>query len=157
MSIEQKKMKKNGSNRKACEMCGEAAWVYCESDEANLCWKCDAKVHRANFLVTKHSRCLFCRTCNALTPWKATGSQLGQTLAFCHACSTHSCCESGGGQEVVEGQGENQTLLLPQSLSPQQNETTTSGGGIPFQLLNNHNRNHQYVEFIPSNSGTSIV
>lgn len=141
-------------------MCGEAAWVYCESDEANLCWECDAKVHGANFLVAKHSRCSLCRVCNALTPWKATGSQLGQTLALCYACSTYGCFDGGGrggGEEVVEGQGENHTLLLPQSLSPQQNEATISGSGIPFRLLNNHNRNHQYVEFLPSNSGTSFV
>ncbi|KAL4347120.1 hypothetical protein GQ457_17G024250 [Hibiscus cannabinus] len=37
---------------KSCELCMSAATTYCESDQASLCWHCDAKVHGANFLVT---------------------------------------------------------------------------------------------------------
>ncbi|KAF2616950.1 hypothetical protein F2Q68_00040437 [Brassica cretica] len=55
--------------------------MYCESDQASLCWNCDGKVHGANFLVAKHTRCLLCTSCQSLTPWKATGLRLGPTFS----------------------------------------------------------------------------
>lgn len=60
--------------------------MYCESDQASLCWDCDEKVHSANFLVAKHSRCLLCRVCQSLTPWKASGPKLAPTVSVCEAC-----------------------------------------------------------------------
>lgn len=76
---------------KKCELCGEGARMYCESDQASLCWDCDEKVHCANFLVAKHTRCLLCHACQSLTPWKASGPKLGHTVSVCDACvSLHS-------------------------------------------------------------------
>lgn len=60
--------------------------MYCESDQASLCWECDAKVHAANFLVARHTRTLLCHHCNAPTPWSASGPNLGPTLSVCHLC-----------------------------------------------------------------------
>ncbi|KAK6946791.1 B-box-type zinc finger [Dillenia turbinata] len=57
---------------KGCELCSNPARMYCESDQASLCWSCDEKVHGANFLVAKHMRCLLCHACQCLTPWKAS-------------------------------------------------------------------------------------
>ncbi|KAJ6416481.1 hypothetical protein OIU84_002359 [Salix udensis] len=68
---------------KRCELCDSLAKVYCESDQANLCWDCDANVHSANFLVAKHSRSLLCHVCQSLTPWSGTGPKLGPTLSVC--------------------------------------------------------------------------
>ncbi|XP_074565752.1 uncharacterized protein LOC141822214 [Curcuma longa] len=82
-----------------CELCGCPARIHCESDQANLCWECDAKVHGANFLVARHSRCLLCRSCQSPTPWRAEGSRLGATVSVCHLCAATS---SGS----VEGSGE---------------------------------------------------
>ncbi|KAF9670891.1 hypothetical protein SADUNF_Sadunf13G0116200 [Salix dunnii] len=64
-----------------CELCKSAARTYCESDQANLCWNCDAKVHGANFLVARHARALLCQSCQSLTPWKASGAQLGHAVS----------------------------------------------------------------------------
>ncbi|MQM19429.1 hypothetical protein Taro_052433 [Colocasia esculenta] len=55
--------------------------MYCESDQASLCWECDGKVHGANFLVARHMRSLLCRSCQAPTPWRASGSRLAPTLS----------------------------------------------------------------------------
>ncbi|XP_037441752.1 B-box zinc finger protein 32-like [Triticum dicoccoides] len=42
--------------RCACALCGAAADVHCEADAAFLCAPCDAHVHGANFLASRHHR-----------------------------------------------------------------------------------------------------
>ncbi|KAF2314272.1 hypothetical protein GH714_024819 [Hevea brasiliensis] len=71
---------------KGCELCGGTARMYCESDQASLCWDCDEKVHCANFLVAKHCRTLLCQVCQSPTPWKASGPKLGPTVSICESC-----------------------------------------------------------------------
>ncbi|KAG8038607.1 hypothetical protein GUJ93_ZPchr0255g33285 [Zizania palustris] len=39
-----------------CELCGGVAAVHCAADNAFLCVSCDAKVHGANFLASRHRR-----------------------------------------------------------------------------------------------------
>jgi hypothetical protein len=77
---------------KRCELCDSLAKMYCESDQASLCWDCDANVHSANFLVAKHSRTLLCHVCQSLTPWTGTGPKLGPTLSVCDNCVNNSSC-----------------------------------------------------------------
>ncbi|GER53918.1 B-box type zinc finger family protein [Striga asiatica] len=74
-------------SRKDCELCGGPARMFCESDDASLCWDCDEKVHAANFLVAKHSRTLLCHDCYSPTPWKAAGLRLGQAFSVCSGCA----------------------------------------------------------------------
>ncbi|GMI88450.1 hypothetical protein HRI_002514300 [Hibiscus trionum] len=85
---------------KSCELCDLAARTYCESDQASLCWDCDAKVHGANFLVERHVRCLLCHACQSLTPWRAAGSKLGHTVSVCERCV------NGGYREGSEAEDE---------------------------------------------------
>lgn len=61
--------------------------MFCESDQASLCWDCDEKVHAANFLVAKHCRTLLCHACASPTPWKATGLKLGPAVSVCSSCA----------------------------------------------------------------------
>ncbi|XP_058210711.1 zinc finger protein CONSTANS-LIKE 2-like [Rhododendron vialii] len=72
--------------RKRCELCKSTATILCDSDQAGLCWDCDAKVHSANFLVAKHSRTLLCHVCQSPTPWNASGYELCKTVSVCRAC-----------------------------------------------------------------------
>ncbi|KAL5713587.1 hypothetical protein ACHQM5_015650 [Ranunculus cassubicifolius] len=72
--------------KRECALCTDPAKVYCESDESSLCWKCDWKIHSANFLVAKHCRCLLCHFCQSLTQWKASGEKIGSTLSVCQNC-----------------------------------------------------------------------
>ena len=85
---------------KSCELCKLAARTYCESDQASLCWDCDAKVHGANFLVARHVRCLLCLTCQSLTPWRAAGAKLGHTVSVCERCV------NGGEREESEAEND---------------------------------------------------
>ncbi|KAJ6753674.1 hypothetical protein OIU79_026499 [Salix purpurea] len=71
-----------------CELCGSSARMFCESDQASLCWDCDEKVHSANFLVAKHCRTLLCQVCRSPTPWKSSGSKLCPTVSVCESCFT---------------------------------------------------------------------
>nr|GEV76369.1 hypothetical protein [Tanacetum cinerariifolium] len=72
---------------KSCELCKSPARIYCESDQASLCWTCDTKVHSANFLVARHSRTLLCRNCQSPTPWSASGQRIGSsTFSVCQKC-----------------------------------------------------------------------
>ncbi|KAL7131066.1 hypothetical protein ABFS83_13G175000 [Erythranthe nasuta] len=85
---------------KGCELCSNPARMFCESDQASLCWDCDEKVHAANFLVAKHSRTLLCHVCHRLTPWKAAGLKIGHTVSVCHSCAhdaENQGPSSGGG------------------------------------------------------------
>ncbi|KAM5588470.1 zinc finger protein CONSTANS-LIKE 9-like [Rosa sericea] len=84
---------------KKCELCDSVAKIYCESDQASLCWDCDIKVHGANFLVAKHSRTLLCHVCQSLTPWNASGPKLGPTVSVCENCVNSSNKESRNEEE----------------------------------------------------------
>lgn len=75
---------------KKCELCNSIARMYCESDQASLCWECDARVHAANFLVAKHSRTLLCHSCQSPTPWTGSGPRLGPTISVCHTCANNN-------------------------------------------------------------------
>ncbi|GLT83423.1 hypothetical protein SLE2022_017130 [Rubroshorea leprosula] len=87
---------------KNCELCGGAAGIYCESDQASLCWDCDRKVHGANFLVAKHTRSLLCHSCQQPTLWRASGQNLGSAVSVCDSCSGVDCKEEERTQESEE-------------------------------------------------------
>ncbi|XP_012091459.1 late secretory pathway protein AVL9 isoform X2 [Jatropha curcas] len=82
-----------------CELCDSLAKMFCESDQASLCWDCDAKVHGANFLVAKHSRTLLCHLCQSFTPWTAAGPKLSPIVSLCDNCVKDSSCR----EERVNG------------------------------------------------------
>ncbi|KAK4420512.1 hypothetical protein Salat_2001600 [Sesamum alatum] len=119
-----------------CELCKGKARMHCDSDQASLCWDCDARVHSANFLVARHSRNLLCHVCQSPTPWSASGPKLGPTVSVCEQCvhtrrgdeSSEEEEEMGERQEVVE---ENQ--VVPWSPPPavescSSGEESVSGG-----------------------------
>ncbi|KAK8691252.1 hypothetical protein V6N13_074770 [Hibiscus sabdariffa] len=78
---------------KKCGLCGQLARLQCESDEANLCWDCDFKVHGSNFLVANHTRTLLCHACQNPTPWLASGPNLAPALTVCDSCVANSNCQ----------------------------------------------------------------
>ncbi|PSS16255.1 B-box domain protein [Actinidia chinensis var. chinensis] len=93
---------------KGCELCSYPARIFCEADRASLCSDCDQKVHSANFLVAKHSRCLLCHVCQSPTTWKASGTKLGPTVSVCENCVDNCSHKQGRGEErKEEGHGRN--------------------------------------------------
>ncbi|XP_041989511.1 B-box domain protein 30-like [Salvia splendens] len=104
---------------KKCELCNKVARMYCESDEASLCWDCDLRVHTANFLVAKHSRTLLCHACQSPTPWSGSGTKLGPTFSVCEACINRTATdEDDDSNEEIQ--------VVPLSLPPSSASSTSS-------------------------------
>ncbi|XP_030512119.2 B-box domain protein 31-like [Rhodamnia argentea] len=72
--------------KKPCQLCDNLATMYCEPDQANLCWDCDSRVHGGNFLAAKHQRNLLCRSCQSPTLWSALGPRLAPMASVCEKC-----------------------------------------------------------------------
>lgn len=54
----------SGAAAKACDSCKAAvAAVFCRADTAFLCLSCDAKIHCANRLASRHERVWMCEVC----------------------------------------------------------------------------------------------
>ncbi|XP_024522753.1 B-box zinc finger protein 32-like [Selaginella moellendorffii] len=70
-----------------CELCQVRAAVYCCADEAYLCWKCDSKVHGANFIVARHLRSILCGRCHSPTAVLAESSPPGPCSSLCPTCA----------------------------------------------------------------------
>lgn len=110
--------------KKKCELCNVPARIFCESDQASLCWDCDAKVHAANFLVARHSRTLLCHHCDSPTPWKASGVTLGNTVSLCYRCAAEEeTAESKGGNDdgievACDDDGDNQFVAWSSAPPP---------------------------------------
>lgn len=85
-----------------CALCEGEARMYCKSDDAMLCWDCDACVHGANFLVARHIRALLCRSCRNPTTWKASGSRLTPTISLC----SHCCFGGDNHGGLLEGESQ---------------------------------------------------
>ncbi|XP_059456106.1 B-box zinc finger protein 32 [Corylus avellana] len=71
---------------RVCELCTNQASLYCTSDAAFLCFRCDATVHQANFLVAAHVRQPLCAECMAFTGDQISGAgtlTLPQICQFC--------------------------------------------------------------------------
>ncbi|CAO2823751.1 unnamed protein product [Amaranthus hypochondriacus] len=73
--------------KRKCELCSNLATIYCDSDEAILCYECDSKVHGANFLVAKHLRTLLCHVCQSPTLCSGSGPKFGPTFSVCPTCT----------------------------------------------------------------------
>ncbi|KAL1829773.1 hypothetical protein ACET3Z_008185 [Daucus carota] len=154
-----------------CELCSSIARMFCESDQASLCWSCDAKVHSANFLVAKHSRTLLCQTCQSLTPWTGSGPKLGHTLSVCESCvhgdSSHNNHidddedhedeedddeeeEDEDDEQEEEDDGENQVVpLSSSSLAPPQVTSSSSSEETSGRLYNGAQSSRQPRFSIP--------
>ncbi|CAL1386780.1 unnamed protein product [Linum trigynum] len=121
---------------RVCELCSGSPDVYCNSDDAFLCFHCDARVHHANFLVSRHVRHLLCRSCGCLTP----NSIFGARSAACAACSTSeleiaspdqesdsiSCCSSSNPSESGSSTAKSKVLRSDEAVD-QQVKTSRSG------------------------------
>ncbi|KAL2245783.1 B-box domain protein 31-like [Sesamum indicum] len=119
---------------RACELCKGVARMHCESDQASLCWDCDAKVHSANFLVARHSRNLLCHVCQSPTRWAASGSKLGPTVSVCQRCVRHDEPGEEDEEEAPEEEEadeeeleENQVVPWPSPSPPPSEESYSSG------------------------------
>lgn len=71
---------------RVCELCGESATLRCNADDADLCWKCDAEVHSANYLMARHMRLVLCSGCKADTECRTSGPSPCPLARSCADC-----------------------------------------------------------------------
>ncbi|KAL9462776.1 hypothetical protein AB3S75_000725 [Citrus x aurantiifolia] len=97
--------------KRACELCSQEAALHCASDEAFLCFDCDDRVHKANFLVARHVRQTLCSQCKSLTGKFISGERSSSSLEpICPSCcssttSTSSDCISSTESSAAEKMG----------------------------------------------------
>ncbi|XP_057764676.1 zinc finger protein CONSTANS-like [Salvia miltiorrhiza] len=116
---------------KKCELCNKVARMYCESDEATLCWGCDLRVHTANFIVAKHTRTLLCHACQSPTPWTGSGPKLGPTVSVCEACVNGRARDGDdedeeNGDLALDDDDDSENQVVPLSLPPSLASASTS-------------------------------
>ncbi|XP_051129986.1 zinc finger protein CONSTANS-LIKE 4-like [Andrographis paniculata] len=67
-----------------CDSCKAArAAAYCRADNAFLCASCDARVHAANKVASRHARVVVCEVCEHAP---AAVTCKADAAALCHAC-----------------------------------------------------------------------
>ncbi|KAK9133573.1 hypothetical protein Scep_013101 [Stephania cephalantha] len=80
-----------------CDFCGGArALVYCQSDAARLCLRCDSHVHSANPVSDRHVRSLICDRCNSQP---AVVRCLNEKVSLCESCQWNGNGCSGPGHQ----------------------------------------------------------
>lgn len=121
-----------------CELCKGRARLHCASDQASLCWDCDAKVHSANFLVARHFRNLLCHVCQSPMPWSASGVKLGPTISVCEKCVVgrgRKNAESDEEEEAAEEDQQEEIQVVPWSPPPAVEESTCTSIGDGDELI----------------------
>ncbi|XWS39558.1 hypothetical protein CRYUN_Cryun18bG0065800 [Craigia yunnanensis] len=94
-------MSEKGSMEPLCDFCREVrAVVYCKSDSARLCLRCDGCVHSANLLSCRHARSLMCEKCNSQS---AMVRCLDEKLSLCQDCdwNGNGCSSLGHRREAL--------------------------------------------------------
>nr|AAN09813.1 COL1 protein [Brassica nigra] len=79
-------LKQESNWAQACDTCRSAACtVYCRADSAYLCTSCDAQIHAANRLASRHERVRVCESC-----------ERAPAVFFCQADAASLCtaCDS---------------------------------------------------------------
>lgn len=81
---------------KLCDSCKTSpALIYCQADSAYLCGACDARVHGANLLASRHERVWLCEVCEqapASVTCKADAATLCETCdADIHSSNPLAC------------------------------------------------------------------
>ncbi|KAJ6850722.1 zinc finger protein CONSTANS-LIKE 3 isoform X2 [Iris pallida] len=75
-----------GLEAKQCDSCRiSAALLYCRADAAFLCGACDARVHSANRLASRHERVWLCEVCEQAP---ASVTCKADAASLCHSCDT---------------------------------------------------------------------
>uniref|UniRef100_A0A1J3I2M8 Zinc finger protein CONSTANS-LIKE 2 n=1 Tax=Noccaea caerulescens TaxID=107243 RepID=A0A1J3I2M8_NOCCA len=85
--LKEEESDESGTWGRACDTCRSAAsTVYCEADSAYLCTTCDARVHSANPVASRHERVRVCQSCESAP---AAFLCKADAASLCMACDAH--------------------------------------------------------------------
>ncbi|CAA7038584.1 unnamed protein product [Microthlaspi erraticum] len=85
--LKEEESDESGTWARPCDTCRSAAsTVYCEADSAYLCTTCDARVHSANPVASRHERVRVCQSCESAP---AAFLCKADAASLCTACDAH--------------------------------------------------------------------
>lgn len=120
-------------NELSCALCNAEPHVHCESDEAFLCYACDAHVHRANFLVARHARAILCRKCKIPTRVHTSGPSLDKVvISTCDECA--ESIVTGEVEESVSGSDSDSDSDSDLNLNSCPDEEEEENGVVPVSV-----------------------
>jgi hypothetical protein len=108
-----------------CALCGAVAHVHCAADAAFLCAACDAQVHGANFLASRHRRTRVSTSKNLGHDHDVSGTSSTSCLSTADSATTtavaaqperrrkHTRTRRGRGEAVLEGWAKKMGLVAP--------------------------------------------
>jgi hypothetical protein len=99
-----------------CELYGTPAAVHCAADAAFICAACDAKVHGANFLASRHRR-------TRLVPAVAGGCQTTSASEDRYTSAASSCVSTAGRRRTCRRRRAPPALRTPRT-SPSRSSGT---------------------------------
>lgn len=92
-------------SRESCKMCRREATVFCPSDNASLCDRCDKDIHRANEIVKEHVRVPITQKAAALGDFGKCTTHTEESVNFyCESCKIQVCvhCKMVGSHSAGE-------------------------------------------------------
>ncbi|XP_078175854.1 uncharacterized protein LOC144569398 [Carex rostrata] len=120
-------------NELSCALCNAEPHVHCESDEALLCYTCDAHVHRANFLVARHARAILCCKCKIPTRVHTSGPSLDKVvISTCDECA--ESIVTGEVEESVSGSDSDSDSNSDLNLNSCPDEEEEENGVVPVSV-----------------------
>jgi hypothetical protein len=111
--------------RTRCALCGAGADVHCASDAAFLCSPCDAQVHGANFLASRHRRTRVSTSKNLGHDHDVSGTSSTSCLSTADSATTtavaphrrrttkHTRTRRTTGEVVIEGWAKRMRVVGP--------------------------------------------
>jgi hypothetical protein len=105
-----------------CALCGAGADVHCAADAAFLCAPCDAQVHGANFLASRHRRTRVSApkdVCGTSSSSCLSTADSATTAAAPHRRQTtkHTRTRRTAGEVVIEGWAKRMRVVAPRRLA----------------------------------------
>ncbi|XP_040381368.1 B-box zinc finger protein 32-like [Oryza brachyantha] len=104
-----------GGGVERCALCGAAAAVHCEADAAFLCAACDAKVHGANFLASRHHRRRVAGEGVGLVEEEEMGYESGASAASSTSCVSTADSDAAASASASARRGRRRPRARPRA------------------------------------------
>lgn len=158
----------NNRGARACDTCRSTiCTVYCHADSAYLCTSCDAQVHSANRVASRHKRVRVCESCERAP---AAFMCEADDVSLCTACDSevhsanplarrhqrvpvvpitgNSCSSLATPHHTSVTEPEKRAVLVQDDQEGKEDAKETASWLFPYSDKVNHNNNNQNNELL---------
>ncbi|KAJ4882731.1 Zinc finger protein CONSTANS [Raphanus sativus] len=158
----------NNRGARACDTCRSTiCTVYCHADSAYLCTSCDAQVHSANRVASRHKRVPVCESCERAP---AAFMCEADDVSLCTACDSevhsanplarrhqrvpvvpitgNSCSSLATPHHTSVTEPEKRAVLVQDDREGKEDAKETASWVFPYSDKVNHNNNNQNNELL---------